>query len=158
MRNLCFLLLTAFLSLTACTKVGNFAEPVFQRNNPLNGEYKGTLTIDRKNTINNMSIGWTDTVELQFLIEFPAFKHGSCIGNVTVQSDNISFDGNDCGCWCGCDPLVDCMGDRLLGTKQFSFDGDSLLMWETIGGIDSLRIPKCHSGYYYSIFYRLKKL
>lgn len=125
--------------------------------NPLDGTYQGNLVIDYNNSFLGVPYGWSDTFDILFSLNLPTFQHGACDGNVAVQSDTISFDATECDCMCGCNPLVDCGGDLLIGTRLFQFDGDSLIMQAEGGSVDSISIPGITMTWYQKVVYRLKK-
>ena len=161
MRTTCFFLFIAALQFLSCTNDETLPvpEPSPQPtvNCLLEGNFRGILVWERQNSINGFSWGSTDTIPLDFSIDCTAFTHGTCTGQVSISSDTITFESGGCECWCDCSPFVDCGGDLLLGTRPFSFNGDSLLMWAEGGGVDSLSLPGQVPGHYQKVFYRLEK-
>ncbi|MEZ4963065.1 MAG: hypothetical protein R2830_24775 [Saprospiraceae bacterium] len=144
--------------LSACSKSeDNAFETLNEIGNTLNGDYSGILILDRQNAINGNGFGWKDTFELQFSIKQSAFNEGECIGQVVTKSDTISFQSNECSCYCDCAPWVDCGGNLLLGTRFFSFDGDSLLMWSEASSTDTTSLPGFHLDYEQKASFFLKK-
>ncbi len=162
MRIIFIFLAIIFLHLAACTDNESFpipeTPPLHSGNCLLDGDYQGILVRERQNSINGIPWGWTDTSEIDFSIACTVFMHGTCTGQISTSSDTITFESGGCECWCDCSPFIDCGGDLLLGTRPFSFDGDSLLMWSEGGGVDSLSILGHVLGYYQKVFYRLEKL
>ncbi len=147
--------LSIFLSILSCTNDTNNIE----KNDPLNGTYIGTVITYRQNSINNYGFDWRDTVEISFSINVPAFDHQDCTGQVALlENNNISFESDDCSCMCDCLPNVDCEGDILLGTRSYTFDGDSLFMLVEHGNIDSLSISGFQLGYHIKRQYSFKKI
>ncbi|RMH16093.1 MAG: hypothetical protein D6698_10190 [Gammaproteobacteria bacterium] len=84
----------------------------------LDGRYVGIKIATWRQSINGLPFGRRDTVQLDFTIACPNFRHGKCEGRVFAVSDTLSFIGDNCGCWCDCLPYVDCGGDHLLGEKN----------------------------------------
>ncbi len=149
------------LNLIACTKEVTLPEdepiPKFVESCQRDGNYLGIMVSERKNSINGIEYGSKDTFQLEFSIACQVFTHGNCEGTVAIVSDTISFESGSCNCWCDCSPYTDCGGDPLLGSRLFSFDGDSLMMWAEGGGIDSLSIPGQYFGHWFKVEYLLKK-
>lgn len=154
------ILFSCLVCLVACAK----NEPAFDEPLPggqkaftLNGDYVGQAIFHRQNSINGASAAWSDTFQLQFSIDLPHFKWSTCKGEVAIQTDTISFESGTCACWCDCNPYVDCGGNILLGSRFFSFDGDSLIMWSESGSVDTLSVPGWVLGYSGNYVYRCKK-
>jgi hypothetical protein len=104
---------------------------------PLNGVYEGTSRVQTSWISSNKFFpdrSYSEQIRLE--ITYPGFKKtrlnesDGCNGTVTILANELKFDGGDCGCWCDCSLFVDCGGDIILGTVQYEWKGDSLIMFQ----------------------------
>lgn len=97
---------------------------------PFDGTYKGVFVWKQTQEYEDLTPFVSfDTFEMEFNIKGSKFKEGNCFGSFTMPTlDSMQFESDECGCWCGCIPSIDCPGNWLLGKRAFTMDGDSLKM------------------------------
>ena len=113
---------------------------------PLDGEYTGQVLKVRGYTYNSFNNIDSMSREISFEIshsEFRKTREGGfqdCIGNITIEGNEIDFTGGNCGCFCDCLPNVDCEGDIILGKYNFELINDSLIMQVRIVNTDTVEL------------------
>jgi hypothetical protein len=54
---------------------------------------------------------------------------GICEGELTWTTDEMIFGGyDDCDCFCSCSPFIDCAGNVIFGTYNYTEESDQLLL------------------------------
>ena len=69
-----------------------------------------------------------DTSNFDIFMSKDEFIAGNCKGTLNKTTQKIEFSTTDCGCWCDCNPLVDCIGHIILGSYDFQKSGDDLIL------------------------------
>lgn len=104
--------------------------------------YEGTLTYVHKRTpLNDPSAtAQSDSViyDLRFELDNGILSQKSiandsttCFGEFTLTGSSFSFSSDECSCWCDCSPLVDCVGNILLGEYDAQTEGNELRIYSS---------------------------
>lgn len=52
-----------------------------------------------------------------------------CKGDFSLNDKTFIAQSEECACWCDCNPLVDCIGDVMIGTYEvIEFSEDKLIL------------------------------
>jgi hypothetical protein len=123
MRFSIFFLLAILATLLSC---GNNDE---QPKGPLDGSFSGIFIWKQTSEFEGESATSSDTFNLEFTVQGDEFSDSGCFGSFEeLGGGSLKFMSDECGCWCNCNPAIDCAGHWLLGSHSFTLDGDSLKM------------------------------
>ena len=102
-------------------------------------EYTGTITEIRETTNSNTPeqepVIQEFSTEVAFLLENGKLKRRNaegtvfCEGDYTLTNNKFEFSTDDCGCWCECNPNVDCGGDILMGEYEVEIVEGNLVLF-----------------------------
>lgn len=102
-------------------------------------DYTGTITEIRETTNSNTPeeepVIQEFSAEVAFVLENGKLKRknteGSifCEGDYTLTNNKFEFSTDDCGCWCACNPNIDCAGDILIGEYDVEIIEGNLVLF-----------------------------
>lgn len=100
-----------------------------QSESALSGSYEGEVTYHNTYTIDGDLIRDSEyTLEFEIELRDESFVSGDCKGDLRFNKLSLTASSDDCGCWCDCDPEVDCQGHPILGSYEVSTQGDMLML------------------------------
>jgi len=110
--------------------------------------YIGTISIIRETTNQNSPeqepVIFEFSTEVAFTLQNGKLKRKNAEGNIfcdgdyTLTNNKFEFSTDDCGCWCECNPNVDCAGDILIGEYQAEIEeGNLLIFLESTSGSET---------------------
>lgn len=101
--------------------------------------YTGTITETRETTNSNTPeqepVIQEFSTEVAFDLENGKLKRKNAEGTVICEGDykltnnKFEFSTDDCGCWCDCNPNIDCGGDILIGEYEVEIDEGNLVLF-----------------------------
>lgn len=129
------ILLLATLIISSCTRKEELID------------YTGTITEIRETTNQNNPefepVIHEFSIEVAFSLENGKLKRKNAEGTVVCEGDykltnnKFEFSTDDCGCWCDCNPNIDCGGDILIGEYEVEMvEGNLVLFSETESTVD----------------------
>lgn len=97
--------------------------------------YEGKMTFITERISDLINSRDTLVIENYILVldggEFRRFASGNigCKGDFTLTDKVFTAKAEGCACWCQCNPLLDCVGDFILGTFEvIEFSEDKLIL------------------------------
>jgi len=101
----------------------------------LSKTYEGKMTYITERIADHINRRDTTVFENFILVlddgEFRRYTSGNegCKGEFTLTDKVFTAETEDCACWCDCNPLVDCIGDFIIGTFEvIEFSEDKLIL------------------------------
>lgn len=101
----------------------------------LSKTYEGKMTYITERISEHINRRDTTVFENFLLVldegEFRRYTSGNkgCKGDFTLTDKVFTAKTEGCACWCDCNPLVDCIGDFIIGTFEvIEFSEDKLIL------------------------------
>jgi len=101
--------------------------------------YTGTITEIRETTNSDTPEQEPNiqefSTEVSFKLENGKLKRQNlegtvfCEGDYVLTNNKFEFSTDDCGCWCDCNPNIDCGGDILIGEYELEMLEGNLVLF-----------------------------